>query len=109
AGLLAGDTQPRRQAACAHAIDDAEIDCLRELPLLRSNLLLPRAEHLRGHERVDVAILLERPAQVIVAAEMCEQAQLNLRVVSLEKLPTFAREERLSDPLPQLRSRGNVL
>ena len=59
-------------------------------------------EDLGGDGGVDVAVLGERRPQRLVAAEVGEQPQLDLRVVGGDQLPAVARDERLADLLALL-------
>ena len=59
--------------------------------MLGGHVLLGHAEDLRRHRGVNVAVLGEGLPQLLVAAEVGQQPQLDLRVVGRQQQPALAR------------------
>ena len=87
AGLIAGDLQPLGQAERALAVNQAEVDRLGHAPLTGRDLAFGNLEDLGGHPGVNVAILGEGLPQFLIAAEVGQQPQFDLRIIGREQLP----------------------
>src|SRR5262249_2293012 len=73
------------QAEGGLAVDDAEVDGLRAGPLLLRYVSRRHGEELAGDEVVDVLVFGKSVPERLIPAEMGEDAQLDLRVISLEQ------------------------
>ena len=97
------------QAEGADAVDHAEVDGLGRAALLGVHLAFRYAEDLRRHGGVNVMVLRERLLQRVVAAQMGQEPQLDLRIIRRQQQPTLLRQERLPYLLPLLAADGDVL
>src|SRR3989442_1780019 len=92
---IARDPQLLRQAVLALAVDGAEVCDFGEAALAGIDLLDRNLEDRGRGGRVDVLARLERVEQHRVAAQVCRDAQLDLRVVRgdhhVVRLPTGRR------------------
>ncbi len=95
--LLAGDVELVGQPEARDAVDDAEVDGLRAVALVARELGLVLSEHLRRRHRVDVVAARERVEQQLLAREVREDAQLDLRVVGRHEPRAVRGDERLAD------------
>ena len=108
--LVARHPHARGQAEVAHAIGDAEVEHLRDIPLLLRHLALGDAEAQRRGPSMDVDAFTERLRELGVAGHMREDAQLDLRVVrGHEREIGVARDERAPDAPAERRTDGDVL
>ena len=100
--LLARDLEVLREAERRDAVDDPEVDHLRDRPLARRQLRRVHAEHLGRGRRVDVLAALERLAQLRLAGDVREDPQLDLRVVGRQQLRALLGDERRADLAAEL-------
>ena len=77
-GLLAADPQPLRQAERRDSVHDAEVGGLGDASLVGRDLLVRDAENLLRRGRMDVHTLLEGCDQMLVAAQVRHDPQLDL-------------------------------
>src|SRR5262249_30770315 len=100
--LLAWDLEVLREAERGDPVDDAEVDHLRHRALRRRQLRRLDAEHLDRGRRVDVLAALEGLAELRLAGDVGEDAQLDLRVVRREQLVPGLRDEGGADLAAEL-------
>src|SRR5439155_12883697 len=80
--LLARDLEVLREAEGGDAVDDAEVDHLRDRAVRGRELRRLLAKHLDRGRGVDVVAAGERLTQLRLPRHVREDAQLDLRVVS---------------------------
>ncbi len=76
----------RGEAKLAHAVEDPEVDNLRESPHVRRDLVWSDTHHLGSGRRVNVQSLAERLQQAGVLRLVSQDAQLDLAVVGAQQL-----------------------
>ncbi len=107
-GFPRRDAELLSQSESGLTVNDAEVDDFRPPSLLR--LAQARlTEHLPRGPVVDVLARAERLDQRGVAAEMREDAKLDLRVVRREELPFRGSDECAPQPSAEIASDGYVL
>ena len=99
--LLARDLEVLREPEGGDAVDDPEVDHLRDRALAGRERRWILAEYLRGGRAMDVLAPLERLAQLRLAGDVGEDAQLDLRVVGREQLRALLGDERRPDLAPE--------
>ena len=100
--LVARDLEVLRQPVRGDAVDDPEVDHLRDRALvLRQRRRLP-AEHLGGGRGVDVLAGSEGGLELRLAGDVGEDAQLDLRVVGRYEAAPFLGDERGADLAAEL-------
>ena len=110
AGLGHGDVQRLGESEGLLAVDDAEVHRLGAAAQLRCHRLHRQTEDARGRGGVEIRPGVECRHQVLVAGQMREQAQLDLRVVRRqEQLARPQRHEATADLAAELGAHGNVL
>ena len=82
-----------REAEGAEAVDDPEVGALGDPPLVGGHLLLRDVVDQRGRAAVDILAPLEGGDQVLVAAEVGQDAEFHLRVVRADQDRLLVREE----------------
>ena len=87
-GFCPTDTQPFGQAKGRDAVDDTEVGRFGATAFLATHLFNFLMEYLGCCGRMDVVPETEVLNQSFVAAQMCHDAQLNLRIVGREELLT---------------------
>ncbi len=107
--LVALDLELLREAVGADAVDDPEVDRLGAVALVLAELAALLAEHLGRRDRVDVLAALEGLAQQLLAREVGEDAQLDLRVVDREQAVPGRGHERRAQLAPERRADRDVL
>ena len=108
-GLRHGDIERLRQTVCLLAVHDAEVHRLGAAAQLRGHLVNSDTEHARGGLGMEVLALVEGTHQMLVAREVRQQPQLDLRVVDGHKDRALLHRERLFDRMAQLGASGDVL
>ena len=99
-----------RQPEVAHPVGEPEVDHLGHRPLVGRDVLGRLPEHPGGGLAVDVCLALERVAQVLVAAHVGEDPELDLAVVrGDERRVRRAGDERVADPAAERRPDRDVL
>ena len=106
-GLGLADAGFAGEALGAHAVDHAEVDRLAQAPLFRGHLVF--VEQQPGREGVHVVAVGVGLHQHLLAAEVGEDAQLDLGVVGADQLPALLGQERLADAPAELGADGDVL
>ena len=89
--LLARDLEVLGEPERRDPVDDPEVDHLRDVALVLRQRRRLLAEHLGRGRRVDVVAAQERLAQLRLAGDVREDAQLDLRVVGREQPRAPAR------------------
>ena len=89
--LVARDLEVLGQAERRDAVDDPEVDHLGDVALVLRERRRILAEHLGRGRRVDVLAARERLAQLRLAGDVREDAQLDLRVVGATRAGARAR------------------
>ncbi len=110
--LVTRDTFALREAKGGQPVEHAEVEDLRAPPLLGIDRVGRDAEDARRRCRVDVEPFVESLLQGLVAREVCEDAQLDLRVVDGKEEWVFAavaRHEGAAHVVPHCRTHRNVL
>src|SRR5690606_6648584 len=107
--LFAGDAKITRETKGADAVDDAEIDGFGVVAYILRHAFYGDAEHFRRGARVNVDAVGEGLLQLRNIRDMCEQAQLNLRIVGGDQTVALLRNKRLADTAALLRPDRNVL
>src|SRR5213076_660196 len=100
--LLARDLEVLREPERRDAVDDPEVDHLRDVALVLRQRRLVLAEHLRRGRRVDVLAARERLAELRLARDVREDAQLDLRVIGRDEAAAALGDERAPDLAPEL-------
>ena len=100
--LLARDLEVLREPERRDAVDDPEVDHLRDRALAGRQRRRIDAEHLGRGRAVDVLAARERLAQLRLAGDVREDAQLDLRVVGREQLRALLGDERRADLAPEV-------
>ncbi len=103
-GLLARNVQLVGEPERGDAVDDPEVDGLRLAPLVLRQRGLVLAEHLGCRRGVDVVAARERLAQLRLARDVGEDAQLDLRVVGGDEPASRLGDERAADRAAELRA-----
>ena len=103
------DMQRLRQAVGLLAIHDAKVHGLGATAQVGRYLGHRHTKHARRRLGMEVLALVKGAHQVLVTREMCQQTQLDLRVVHRQKDASLACRKRRLDGTPQLRARRNVL
>ena len=99
---LARDLEVLREAERGDAVDDPEVDHLRDVALVLRQRRLVLAEHLRRGRGVDVVAARERLPQLRLAGDVREDAQLDLRVVGRDEPVPLLGDERGADLAAEL-------
>ena len=107
--LAARDTKLSRQTESAHAVHQAEIDCLRGAPLIGVDLVRRHAEYFRGRRTMHVLVAMKRGEQAGVAGQMRHDTQLNLRIIRRKNLVAWRRDKCLTDAAAFLGAYRDVL
>ena len=108
--VLAADPGPARQPEVAHPVGEPEVDHLGHRPLVGGDVLGRLAEHPGGGLAVDVGLALERVAEVLVAAHVGEDPELDLAVVGGDQRRVRrAGDERVADAPAERRPDRDVL
>ena len=108
-GELLRDPKLPGEAERAHPVEDAEIDHLRLPPHVGIHHLGEDAEDVGRGPAVDVFAVGKCPSQRLVAGEVREDPELDLRIIGGEDLPAGRRDERLPDPFALEGPDRNVL
>src|SRR5215210_5487860 len=108
-GLLLLDLQAVGQAVRREAVDDAVVDHLRLRAHADRELVRRRVEHRGGGLGVHVLAALEDVLEDLLAGDVGEHAQLDLRVVDGDQDVVRLRDEARADLAPRLRADGDVL
>ena len=103
------NTELARQAEARNAIDDAEIDRLGLATGHRVHLVERHAEHLAGGHGVNVDAVAEGLAQRLDAADIGDDAQLDLRIIDRQQLVPLLGDEGAADAPPFLGADRDVL
>ena len=103
------DMQRLRQAVGLLAIHDAKVHGLGATAQVGRYLGHRHTKHARRRLGMEVLALVKGAHQMLVAREMREQTQLNLRVVHRQKDAALACRKRRLDGTAQLRARRDVL
>ena len=101
--------QRLRQAVGLLAIHNAKVHGLGATAQVGRYLGHRHAKHARGRLGMEVLAFVKGAHQVLVTREMCQQTQLDLRVVHRQKDASLACRERRLDGTAQLRARRDVL
>src|SRR5262249_954773 len=109
ARLLARDTELVGKAECRNTVDDAEIDSLGAAAHLATHTLHRPAELFPRRHRVNVGLLAGRALERLNVGDLCEEPQLDLRVVSRYDLGAGRCNERAPDLATILGSYRDVL
>ena len=107
--LRARDAELRREGERTHAVEDAEVDRLGAPPLIRRHGTGFDAENLRRCRAVDVLPAPKDVDQRLVAREVREDPELDLRVVRRDEAHAFRRDERAPDLAARFRPDRDVL
>ena len=107
--LLARDLQPVGEAEGREAVDDPVVDHLRLRARAGVELLGRDAEDRRGGRGVDVLAAAEDVLQHLLAGDVREHAQLDLRVVDREQHVARLGDEAGADLAPEPRADRDVL
>lgn len=108
-GLRAADAEALGEPEGRDAIDDAEVGRFGAAALLARDLLGRLVEDLGCRGSVDVVAEAEVLDEAFVAAQVCHDAELHLRVVGREEeLPGFGAEG-FANLAPGSRAHGNIL
>ena len=97
------------QAVRAEAVDDAEVDRLRARALARADLLRRELQDLGRGRGVHVLAALEDLLQHVLAGDVGEDPQLDLRVVGRDQRGALLGDEAAADLAPELRADRDVL
>ena len=100
--LLARDLEVLREPERGDPVDDPEVDHLRDRALGLRQLRGLDAEHLGGGRGVDVLPALERLAQLRLAGDVREDAELDLGVVGRDQLVPGPGDEGRADLTAEL-------
>ena len=103
------DMQRLRQAVGLLAIHDAKVHGLGATAQVGRYLGHRHTKHARRRLGMEVLALVKGAHQVLVTREMCQQTQLDLRVVHRQKDASLACRKRRLDGTTQLRARRDVL
>ncbi|VTR68523.1 hypothetical protein DESC_710019 [Desulfosarcina cetonica] len=106
---LVADIQFPGQTKGAHAVDDAEIDCLGLAAQLVGDHLGEHLEYLGGRAGVDILVLLEGLDENRILRTVGQDAQFDLGVIRREQLPAATRNEGLADFAPLFGADGDIL
>ena len=98
-----------REGEGGDAVDDAEVHGLGTTPHLRRHVLRLDVEHARRRQRVEVLARAERPAHGLVARDVREQAQLDLRIVGVDEDIPRRGDEHPAHLAAELGACGDVL
>ena len=90
-GLLLRDVEPVGHPPCGQAVDDAVVDHLRLGPHPGIDLVRCDPEHPAGGRGVDILALAEDLLQRVLAGDVGQQPQLDLRVVRRDEQVARAR------------------
>src|SRR6185436_11023782 len=104
-----GDLELSRQGVRALTVDRGEVDRLRPRAHVRRHVSDRNTEDDRGRLPVNVTTRLERVDERWIGGEVCEQAQLDLRVVSREKQPSLSWDEATANVAAKFSANRNVL
>ena len=107
--LLARDVEVLGEPERRDPVDDPEVDHLGHVALVLRELGALLAQHLGGRRRVDVLAARERLAELRLAGDVREDAQLDLRVVGREQPEARLGDERAADLPAQLGADGDRL
>ena len=103
------DVQRLRQTVGLLAVHDAKVHGLGAAAQVGRYLGHGNAKHACGRLGVEVLALVKGAHQVLVTRKMCQQTQLDLRVVHRQKDASLACRKRRLDGTAQLRASRNIL
>ena len=107
--LLTRNLEVLRQPVRGDAVDDSEVDHLRDRPISARQLGRILSEHLDRGGGVDVIAARERLAQLRLSGNVREDPKLDLRVVGRQEAASLLGDERRPDLLADLGSNRNRL
>ena len=107
--LRARDAKRRGEAVGLLSVDDAEVHCLSATAHHGRDLGHGHAKDTGGRLGMEVLALAEGRDEMLVAGEMREQAQLDLRVIAREKHATRSHLEGRAHAMPKLGTSRDVL
>ena len=108
-GFAARDAESLRKAEGGDAVDDAEVGGFGLAALIARHLFDGLVEDARGGSGVDVVAGVEVGDHVLVAAEVCHDAQLDLRIVGAEEGAILVGHEGFANLAAVFSANGDVL
>ena len=108
-GFLTGNVHTLRQPEDGDAVDDAEVGCLGFAAHIGGYVINIHLIYFGGSGGMNVITAEEGINHILVLAQMCHDAQFDLRVVGREELASVIGDEGFADFLAVLVTNGYVL